>query len=355
MKKTLKNYINAWQNAPLNIARFQGKPMPQTPDEESLFNAMIDYFKSRPFAVVVSADKTHHHNVSKTHHHNVRYKPLPPYDTSWGPSVEKEISDVFFLVFSPSRRIARMTHLQAKLEDRKKPGNAFSFTLDAGQYHMLHNRLEINDSKGVFPNDILSFPLYSDSVSSYGVFYLDEKNEYDMAFEIASLISYSGRKSYKSPNAALVHTFATTADLWGDCNLKTSQLSAPFWHCCRFCYMRFCEDCCRELLSTIQIDHFERELLDMHVGTRMEFDVTTLRQLAGLFVANHKAATYTSFVSRMEKIVQEYELLDEINQYHRNRKDDVPPRVDNSGESNSENLGGTYILINADEAENYNE
>lgn len=347
MKKALKNYINAWQNAPLNIARFQGKPMPQTPDEESLFNAMIDYFKSRPFAVVVGADKTHHHNV--------RYKPLPPYDTSWGPSVEKEISDVFFLVFSPLRCIARMTHLQAKLEDRKKPGNAFSFTLDAGQYHMLHNRLEINDSKGVFPNDILSFPLYSDSVSSYGVFYLDEKNGYDMAFEIASLISYSGRKSYKSPNAALVHTFATTADLWGYCNMKEPYISIPFWYWRRCCHICLCEDCYRELLSTIQIDHFERELLNMHVGTRVEFDITTLRQLAGLFVANHKAATYTSFVSMMEGIVRNRGLLDEINQYHRNRKDDVPPRVDNSGEFNFENLGGTYILINADEAELYNE
>lgn len=319
----LKNAINNWQNN-------------QTPSEVDLFNAMIDYFKTQPFAVVVGADRTHHHDVT--------YKPQPPYDALWGQSIEKEISDVFFMVFSPSKHIARMTHLQAKLEDKKKPDNTFSFTLDAGQYHMLHNRLEINDAKGVYPPDILSFPLYSDSVSSYGVFYLDANKRYDMAFEIASLISYAGKKQYRSKDAALVHAFATTADLWGYTNLKHKLNKINLSYFCPICH-----HCCPELLSTVQIEMFEQELLNVHVGTRVEFDVATMRQLADIFASNQKVFTeYDAFVGEMERYAQDIELLEEINGYHQIEGEQVPPRGDRQRKFNFDEVGGTYILINAD-------
>ena len=159
---SLQHAINNWRTR-------------QTPDEVALFCTMIDYFNSQSFASVVKSHQTHKHTVS--------YTPLPPYDYQWaaytiGGRIQKEISDVFFVVFSSKRRIARMTHLQAKLKTGTyQHGQNFSFKLDAGQYHMLHNRLEINDHSGKFPNDMLSFPLYSDSISSYGVFY-QEPNVY---------------------------------------------------------------------------------------------------------------------------------------------------------------------------------
>ena len=327
---SLKKAINTWQNG-------------QTPGEVDLFDAMIGYFKSLPCAVVVGTDRTHQHKVT--------YTPLPPYDTKWAAQIEKEISDVFFMVFSPSKHIARMTHLQAKLKDKRWPernnAHVFSFKLDAGQYHMLHNRLEINDPKGVYPNDILSSPLYSDSVSSYGVFYKDVNNDYDMAYEIASLISNPNPVPYKESGSTRVHSFATTEDLWGYTNLKHKLNQVDLSYFCPNC-----RHCCPELLSTMQLKTFENELLKLHVGTRVDFDITTMKHLAQIFATNAKVTKdFGAFIQSQEDIWKEYLNMDAINRYH----EDGGERGDGGNkhpmEFNFEEIGGTYILINADMAD----
>lgn len=328
---SLKQYINR-QNKTLG--------------EVELFDEMIGYFDNQPFATVVQTDRTHHHLVD--------YTPLPPYNTLWGNNVTKEISDVFFLVFSRKRRMARMTHLQAKLTSKIWPvhdnKHTFSFTLDVGQYHMLHNRLQINDLKGMYPRDILSFPLYSDSVSSYGVFYKSsDTNMYDMAFEIASLVSYSKSKPYKSADSQLVHSFATANDMWGYMNIKYPQampILRHILHCCDICW----ECCCEhmpELLSTVSVETFERELLELRVGTRVDFDITTLQQIAQLFNRNK---AFSDFINEMTTRLERRMWIEFIENFRRDQNGNEPPR-ENLQDINPKEMGGAYILINADEVE----
>ena len=326
---SLKQYINR-QNKTLG--------------EVELFDEMIGYFKNQPFATVVQTDRTHHHLVD--------YTPLPPYNTLWGNNVTKEISDVFFMVFSQRRRMARMTHLQAKLTSKIWPvhdnKHTFSFTLDVGQYHMLHNRLQINDLKGMYPRDILSFPLYSDSVSSYGVFYKDNNSVYDMAFEIASLVSYPKSKPYKSADSQLVHSFATTNDMWGYMNIKYPQampILRHILHCCDICWECCCEHM-SELLSTVSVETFERELLELRVGTRVDFDITTLQTIAQLF----EDEQFTSFVDEQAQWMDRWGILERIENIRREQNGNEPPR-ENVQDINPEEMGGAYILINADEVE----
>lgn len=326
---SLKQYINR-QNKTLG--------------EVELFDEMIGYFKNQPFATVVQTDRTHHHLVD--------YTPLPPYNTLWGNNVTKEISDVFFMVFSQRRRMARMTHLQAKLTSKIWPvhdnKHTFSFTLDVGQYHMLHNRLQINDQKGMYPRDILSFPLYSDSVSSYGVFYKDNNSVYDMAFEIASLVSYPKSKPYKSADSQLVHSFATTNDMWGYMNIKHPQAMPILRHILHRCDI--CWECCcehmPELLSTVSVETFEKELLKLHVGTRVDFDITTLQTIEQLF----EDEQFTSFVDEQAQWMDRWGILERIENIRREQNGNEPPR-ENVQDINPEEMGGAYILINADEVE----
>lgn len=326
---SLKHAINNWQKG-------------QTLDEVALFSTMIDYFNSQSFASVVRAHQTHKHTVS--------YTPLSPYDYQWasytkGGMIQKEISDVFFVVFSSTRRIARMTHLQAKLKTGTyKPGQNFSFKLDAGQYHMLHNRLEINDHSGKFPNDMLSFPLYSDSISSYGVFYQEPTGKYNMAYEIASLISTSRTTPYKSPHSQLLHSFVTTKDLWGYVN-KFHYVSFSHRHLlCGFCYGHYM-DCIQELLSTICIDTFEKELLNVRIGTRVDLDLKMLHIIKSIFEEAH-----TPLIGFKEFCLEQAEWLEGIdfnrlvNELFR---DEEYHFSQSNNQENAEN-GGVYILINAD-------
>lgn len=330
---SLQHAINNWRTR-------------QTPDEVALFGAMIDYFNSQSFASVVKAHQTHKHTVS--------YTPLPPYDYQWaaytiGGRIQKEISDVFFVVFSSKRRIARMTHLQAKLKTGTyQHGQNFSFKLDAGQYHMLHNRLEINDHSGKFPNDILSFPLYSDSISSYGVFYQEPTGKYNMAYEIASLISTFRTTPYKSPHSQLSHSFVTTKDIWGYVN-KFDDISLPHRHyLCGFCYGQ-CMDCIQELLSTVSIDTFEKELLNVRIGTRVDLDLKMLHIIKSIFEkANTPLIGFKEFFQEQAELLEEIDFNRLFNALFR----DEEYHFSHSNNQENEENGGVYILINADEINN---
>ena len=305
--------------------------MPQDPDEESLFNAMIDYFNSQPYAsVATGADKTHHHNVD--------YVPFSPYNSMplWGPTITKEISDVFIVVFSRRRDIARMTHLQAKLEKDKgldRNTGSFIFKLDAGQYLMLHNRLQIHDTTSLYPDDALSCPLYSDSVASYGVFYKDG-NDYDMAYEIASLITHPTPITYTGKNQKENHNFATIQNLWGYFNIIYPGV--PLFQLYPRHYFR-------ELVSTIDIQTFERELYKVRVGTQVEFDIRMLKKIASLFAKKGcDLKGFDAFIHEQESYWSNGSL--------NNNGDGGDRRGNQHSEFNIEEIGGTYILIDADNA-----
>lgn len=342
---SLKQYVNNWQQAPLNQLRPQPKRR-QLPDEESLFNAMIDYFHGKKYAsVIINPRKTHGRK------NQVSFTPIPPYYNvpGWNTNVSKEISDVFFMVYSPQMGIARMTHLQAKYEKNmgiNPQANNFVFKLDDGQFLMMHNRLPLTRA-GLFPRDIFSFPLYSDSIASYGVFYSDPNGDFNMAYEVAPLISYPGMTPYATRKSRDEHSFATMNDLWGYTNLhlqKAMSFFAHFPYCCDWCFGEC--GCAPELLSTVNIDTFENELLKLHVGTRVDFDITTLWEIAKLF--GNKL--FAGFVDERTKRMDRRGMIGVIENFRREQNGGEHPR-ENMHEINFEEIGGAYILINADAVE----
>ena len=330
--KCLKDAINHWQAVAHKHNQARVQKNPQEPDEECLFRAFVDYFSHQHYATVVDTSVTHKHLVS--------YQPIAPY-TAWPNPVRKEISDVFVVAFSIKRNLARMTHLQAKLERQNglnTSTNNFVFELDDGQYLMLHNRLQVHDKSGDFPDDILSCPLYSDSIASYGVFYHDG-TEYNMAYELAPLISYFGNTPYADKDAKDNHIFATTQNLWGYTNIKSPTI--PFYYA--YPWLDHCE-----LLSSVNINTFERELLSLRVGTKVDFDIRMLQKIEAFF-RKKKAdlKDFDVFVSQQIKQIKDGPLFRYVEEIHDNGFDNVPPQI-NEYENVEEENGRVFLLINFD-------
>ena len=314
-------------------------------DEVSLFKEMIRYFQTNYSSVVI--DQTHKHSVS--------FNAVKPYE-NWG-KVTKEISDVFFVVFSQKREIARMTHLQAKFKKgqfNRAQTPQFKFHLDAGQYHMLSNRLSIDDPQGVYPWDILSHLVYSDSVASYGVFYPNESNQIEMAYELASLLGSGSRKPFARKDDKPLYQFATLETNYGYVNkniaLLNQKLPKDFkeWMCYYSCVIR--HEHYYELLSTLDTNTFEQELIDLHVGTRFDFNTNHITQLCRFFEAqqtkNNVVVKFRKFTEEILKYNENFypkfaEYIDHFN-------DNYPPRQEQRF-NNVEGEGGVYILIDADE------
>ena len=118
------------------------------------------------------------------------------------------------------------------------------------------------------------------------------------------------------------------------------------FHRCDICW----ECCCKhipELLSTVSVETFEKELLDLHVGTRVDFDIMTLQQVAQLF-RGHKA--FSDFINEMARRLERRMLMEVIENFRRDQNGNEPPR-ENVQDINPEEMGGVYILINADAIE----
>lgn len=260
-------------------------------DEVSLFMEMINYFRNNYASVV----------VEKTHGHRVNFDAIDPY-AHWG-NVIKEISDVCFIVFSRKKGIARMTHLQAKWRSELFDSHSaarFKFVLNNGQYHMLSNRLRVHGSK-IYPEDTLSYPLYSDSVASYGVFYPNANNQIEMAFELASMLSNANDNLLDTPKKDHEFQFASLETNYGYVNKNLAMLTqrVPEWikdRICRFyCVHRYASF--YELLTTLSTQSFEDELLNLHVGTRLDINPDHLAHLCSVLSAkgNNNDATMQSF------------------------------------------------------------
>lgn len=237
----LKDYINDWTNAPSN----------QGANEKSLevllFRAMMDYYKNHPYciAAVVRPEETHKHYVYP------------------GASIQHycEISDILFAVFSRQHNNLRMTHLQAKRQyDNMVFANSTSFVfgVDPLQYDLLHGRLPFrNRGKSNYPEQTLCNPIFSDSISSYGVFYKDAVGQYNFAYEIASWVHRYG-------GTGVFDTLITTKSY---CN----KLYHRTWPSIYDWFHEYTQgDCCAphgELLSTMDIHCFEDEMSQCHVGS----------------------------------------------------------------------------------------
>ena len=103
----------------------------------------------------------------------------------FGTKVRREISDLLIIMYSHKKGEARMTFLQAKYNRLalKKP---FNFQGTYLQYELLSKR-PILYTNVHFPEWILNFT-QNDTIGTYGVFYKDNQDNYDLVYAAASSV-----------------------------------------------------------------------------------------------------------------------------------------------------------------------
>lgn len=315
MNMSLKIALNNWSAAPSNANRLVHKRN-KLPDEESFFNAMMDYFNLRPFAVAIHAEKTHQGYV------------LP------GNTKPKcEISDVFFVVYSRRHHVIRMTHMEVK----KKSGivnlplnsvSSFKHPLHWRQHQLLNGRMKFaNFGNSHSPINTFCNPLFSDSIASYGVLYLDSNNEWNIAYEVASLIKQLGRK--KGEYTLLPYNRRYI-------NIYSNLFIPP--HSWRQIYSTGdnCLPFGGELIYTLDTDDFERGLCMCHVGSHLFLEDQTSNELLA-YVKDAFDANRANISPEKQNLIADFS-----NYIGEERFDLQEARVARNAHR------GTIVLINAD-------
>lgn len=96
-----------------------------------------------------------------------------------------EIADLMFITYNKSNREIRICFLQAKF--KSKPCNGFlSFAGNIFQWELLSEKPDVSCKQGLhFPSNILNFAKGSyESITSYGVFYVDKAGEIDFLYTL---------------------------------------------------------------------------------------------------------------------------------------------------------------------------
>ena len=243
---SLSNALTHHALAPTNLTKKEKKL------EVLLFRAMMDYFMYHPaqFAAVVHTEETHQHYVC----------PI-------GVKSYCEISDVLFVVFSRQTHTLRMTHMQAKrkkvTEIMPQPVSSiidFEFPIDLKQYHLLHGRVPFrNRGQSQYPIATFCTPDFSDSIASYGIFYLTQNKIWNLAYEVAPIVNQRGNKGefYATNNI-----FDYINSLWMYKYSQHSEWVAD--------YTNNQTHPIDELVSTLDTDVFESELIHCHVGSKIK-------------------------------------------------------------------------------------
>lgn len=180
-----------------------------------------------------------------------------------GTTKKRELADMLFIVMSPSKREIRLFFLQNKSYADFMAG--FGFKADLMQLDLLKNRSEFEHG-GIKSRILQNAQL--PSIASYGVFYCDEKLNYEMAYmpaDVINPINPSGLALTRAvwSNAAWGLTFNINGhrQLAGCINLEefadgmiNMTIGEPV--CCLRAVGHICgheiENMCRELLSDEQ-------------------------------------------------------------------------------------------------------
>lgn len=203
--------------------------------ELNLFRQMMQAFSSRYGAVVV--EETHQHYVHFVAGHTPFRKPIP---------ARKEISDILIVAYSPSRKVARETFLQAKVArnlDGLQSNGDFIFTGENYQYYLLSERPLFDVPRF----DLQDVPVLRDailpSIGSYGVFYEVGNNRVDFAYQPADKL--------------ICHNI----DAYGHVGLEINQRIAKYDE----------PSIIPDLQYTLSIDEFEYAVTHMLVGSPVTF------------------------------------------------------------------------------------
>jgi len=247
----------------------------KTFDETDLFREMSKYLSKSHNSLF----------IEETHQHYVNF--ISP--TTGCQITRREISDLWMISYSPKKKKAKMTFLQAKLLKNKKSVTVpFKFKGDFYQYDLLANRPKINDLSGFkFPKFILKNAV-SDAIGTYGIFYYDNKNRLDFSFSVANDLIRNKKKV--------------------NCNTKIRTLYfeerqyfkvTPTLPCPKIYDI--------ELRNTISADCFEFSLLNLFVGSPISEKDRNLIIFLKRFFSNIKGTE--NFI----EFLNIYDVIDENN------------------------------------------
>lgn len=214
----------------------------QLNNEWSLGDSEIDLFRK------MSQILSRNYNtlfIEETHQHYIHYHSPTVNQTAC-----REISDLWIIAYSPSQKRIRMTFLQAKYH-RKDIRPTRVFHGDYFQYELLANRPQLIDGgRFRFPLNILRFGC-CDSLGSYGIFFVDDNKNIDMAYCCASWLTASDTPSHYGQFIVNLSFPPHTVDEdTVDCNCNI----------------------CSELNYTFDIDVFTNYLLDLKIGSELFFE-----------------------------------------------------------------------------------
>lgn len=157
--------------------------------EVNLFRQMMFAFKFFYGATVI---------VNETHQNYVGFDTTNPKTNSPEHNKTKEISDLHIITYSPKRKIARETYLQAKVArgtDGLQPNGTFTFHGDWFQYDLLSRRPQLlypSKKKAywrLWCNPDFLHSAILPSIGSYGVFYQDQNKQIDFAYQPANVLN----------------------------------------------------------------------------------------------------------------------------------------------------------------------
>lgn len=191
--------------------------------------------------------------VRETHKHMVDFN-----SSTITQTIQREISDLWIITYSPIRKLAKMTFLQAKFH-RQALKSPFEFKGEFFQYELLSKRPNIVNigRRYNLPSDILSFAK-NDSIGTYGVFYFDNIRKIDMAYSTAALLS---------PKSIATHNTQTNVSLVFP-NINSNS-----------CLLKHYKSAQLELAATLNIDCFVDGLLGFLIGAEIQSNKAILSTL----------------------------------------------------------------------------
>ena len=294
--------------------------------EVNLFRQMMFAFKFFYGATVI---------VNETHQNYVGFDTTNPKTNSLEHNKTKEISDLHIITYSPSRKIARETYLQAKVargKDGLQPNGTFTFHGDWFQYDLLSRRprlLQPNKKKAYWrllcnPDFLHSAIL--PSIGSYGVFYQDQNKQIDFAYQPANVLNLqtpyttigqfcinTHLQKYNSPNIIPDLQYSYDVDEF-EYAVTHNLLGSPLQLCryvpCYHCYRIF-----RDNFWAFRFNNDDRQIKEVIAGFE-EFEHFIIEN-ESLFGRNDNVERYSELTQ-----FTEYTELPENNkeQIHRNNE-----------------------------------
>lgn len=213
--------------------------------------------------------------IKETHQDYVSF-----YSETLSTKVKREISDLWIIMYSPIKRQARMTFLQAKYQPNDWwRSNRFSFKGDFFQHELLSTRPQIESVQ--FPDNILSYTSNS-SIGSFGVFYHDSFGDIDLAFASADSIQCTARIPTTSRSAKRTMEFPDIGML--DFLVKKEN------------------EC--SLTATLSINSFTSALLNLMIGADILIDRTILsfvsKSLKYCAINNPEVKDFLNFIEGLD-------------------------------------------------------